>query len=229
MENQAPIKTELEQGKRCVLELPKHFPSLSACLEQCIHFERKPVSGPAAQRGTRIHNYINYVLTGIMSYSQVPRSYQKPVAIAVDCAVKIGGQLLLAEEEIYAEIDECTRISCTPDFVLRSEIDYTITSINWKTGSERDYKLPQRFYTVALCQRYGVREITIIECYVDLGYAKSYTLDLDNSIERALDMLHKYASKASYAPTACEYCRWCEKGPTGDRSCDTGCAQIGRS
>ncbi|PYX53905.1 MAG: hypothetical protein DMG76_23680 [Acidobacteria bacterium] len=205
------------------LALPEHFPSLSVCLEQCIHFERQPVSGPAAQRGTRIHHYIFGVLTGIFPFAEVPRSYRKAVIRAANCAQEIGGELLLAEEEIPAQLGE-TIISCMPDFVLESAEG--ITAINWKTGHERDYRIAQRFYTVALCQRYQVAEIAIVECYVDLNYAKSYRLKFDRSLECAQQLLHRFESRNAELAQNCEYCRWCALGPTGNRSCAVGCAEL---
>jgi hypothetical protein len=215
----------METEVKPILELPEHFPSLSACLAKCIKYKRKAEPGPAAARGTRVHHYIHIVLTGQIPFEQVPRSYQKQVAKAIECAMGIGGELLLAEEEIYAQIGEFP-VPCTPDFVLKT-VD-GIVSINWKTGSDRDYKLPQRFYTVALCQLYNVDQVTIVECYVDLGYAKSYIFEKSNSLDAAPTIVMEFLSRDTASPRACEYCRWCALGPTGDRSCDTGCAQLSR-
>jgi hypothetical protein len=206
-------------------DLPEHFPSLSVCLEKCIEFERNPVSGPAAQRGTRIHHYIHGVLTGIIGLAEAPKGYRKAVVAAAKCAGEIGGDLLLAEETIHAEILQY-RIPCTPDFVVRS--NEGIVAINWKTGSERNYRLAQRFYTVALCQKFGVDSVLIVEAYVDLAYAKSYTLSLANSMGSAEAILRRYLLRGSSEANACEFCRWCAKGPTGNMSCDIGCAQLVR-
>jgi hypothetical protein len=202
------------------MELPDHFPSYSAGLDLCIQFERKTQVGPAARRGSKIHEYIEKLATHKIELGCVPRSYQVQCGYALSIIGQTKGEPLLVEQTIEAQVNSF-RVPCTPDYVAQTDDD-TIYAVNWKSGTQRNYRMAQRFYTVAICQKFGFDRVKIVEAYVDSGHQSSYVLSLANSLSLCARMITLYLSRDEYEPARCEWCRFCAKGPTGDASCQIG-------
>jgi len=179
-------------------------PSSLPKLKLCGHWEGDPVSGPAAERGTRLDTAFRALIAGVEP--EVELSIEEGAALdwAVDSArILAGGLPLVSEEESLrvhvALIDN------------GGTCDLLCVDAGWhgdlKSGQVSDYEAQMAAYSLGWMDATGRDEWTAYLLYLDQRYVHPYRF----TRESAEDVVREaQALRLSDAPPlANKYCGWC--------------------
>jgi hypothetical protein len=173
-------------------------------------------AGPAAERGNTLDKLYREVLGGVAALDPNNEEH-KGVSWAVDVtrilankqADDVGPEIFTTESILWKEDDlrvQAMGMQGTADCAL----PHARTSIDLKTGQERNYMEQQALYALGFMSRYKVDRWTVVLIYSDLRTMKTldFTRPWAESIIR--NLMARVNDPLSVA-TPCEYCNWCAK------------------
>jgi len=191
-------------------------PSSLPKLAECVRFEGMAGAGPAAERGNTLDKLYREVLGGVAVLDPNDEEH-KGISWAVDMtrilankqADDVGPEIFITESILWKEDDlrvEAMGMRGTADCAL----PHARTSIDLKTGQERNYIEQQALYALGFMARYNVKEWTVVLLYSDLRLMMKYKFTqywAETMIRHLMAKVHDSVAVA----TPCEYCNWCAK------------------
>ena len=191
-------------------------PSSLPKLAECVRFEGMAGAGPAAERGNTLDKLYREVLGGVAELDPNDDDH-RGIAWAVGMtrilankqADDVGPEIFTTDIILWKEDDlrvQAMGLQGTADCAL----PHARTSIDLKTGQERNYMEQQALYALGFMSRYKVERWTVILIYSDLRTMKTleFTRPWAESIIR--NLMARVNDPAAVA-TPCEYCNWCAK------------------
>lgn len=191
-------------------------PSSLPKLAECVRFEGMAGAGPAAERGNTLDKLYREVLGGVAELDPNDDDH-RGIAWAVGMtrilankqADDVGPEIFTTESILWKEDDlrvQAMGLQGTADCAL----PHARTSIDLKTGQERNYMEQQALYALGFMSRYKVESWTVILIYSDLRTMKTleFTRPWAESIIR--NLMARINDPIAVA-TPCEYCNWCAK------------------
>jgi hypothetical protein len=191
-------------------------PSSLPKLAECVRFEGMAGAGPAAERGNTLDKLYREVLGGVAALDPNNEEH-KGVSWAVDVtrilakkeADDVGPEIFTTESILWKEDDlrvQAMGMQGTADCAL----PHARTSIDLKSGQERNYVEQQALYALGFMERYNVKTWTVVLLYSDLRQMREFKFTqywAENIIRQLMARVNDPQSVA----TPCEYCNWCAK------------------
>lgn len=173
-------------------------------------------AGPAAERGNTLDKLYREVLGGVAALDPNNEEH-KGVSWAVDVtrilakkeADDVGPEIFTTESILWKEDDlrvQAMGMQGTADCAL----PHARTSIDLKSGQERNYVEQQALYALGFMERYNVKTWTVVLLYSDLRQMREFKFTqywAENIIRQLMARVNDPQSVA----TPCEYCNWCAK------------------
>jgi hypothetical protein len=191
-------------------------PSSLPKLAECVRFEGLAGAGPAAERGNTLDKLYREVLGGVAELDP-NNDEHRGIAWAVGMtrilankqADDVGPEIFTTESILWKEDDlrvQAMGMQGTADCAL----PHARTSIDLKTGQERNYMEQQALYALGFMSRYKVDRWTVVLIYSDLRTMK--TLDFTRPwAESIIRNLMARVNDPQSVATPCDYCNWCAK------------------
>ena len=186
------------------LALHQVRPSSLPKVKLCGHFVSDPVSGPAAERGTRLDTAFRALIQGCEPSVALSPEEKESLAWAVASAkILAGGWPIVSDEaELRVEI---------PIIDMAGTSDAMVAGAHWhgdlKSGEVRDYEAQMAAYALGWMQDQGVSEWTAYLFYSDQRYVHTYRFTWESAEAIVRDALSLRLSDAPPRPNA--YCGWC--------------------
>jgi hypothetical protein len=201
-------------------------PSSLPKLAECVRFEGMAGAGPAAERGNTLDKLYREVLGGVAVLDPNDEEH-KGISWAVDMtrilankqADDVGPEIFTAESILWNEDDlrvEALGMRGTADCAL----PHARTSIDLKTGQERNYLEQQALYAIGFMARYNVKEWTVVLLYSDLRMMREFKFT-QNWAEGIIRNLMAKVNDPVAVATPCDYCNWCAKRYTCSERLET--------
>ncbi len=179
-------------------------PSALPKIKLCGHFEGDPVSGPAAERGTRLDAAFRSLIAGVEP--EVELSIEEGAALdwAVDSArILAGGLPLVSDEE---------KLKVHVDLIDNGgTCDLLCLLAGWhadlKSGQVSDYEAQMAAYAIGWMDALCRDEWTAYLLYLDQRYVHSYRFTRESAEDVVRDAQALRLSDAP--PLANKYCGWC--------------------
>jgi hypothetical protein len=193
-----------------------------------LHYE-PGAAGEAAARGTRIDSFFRALLA---NEEPVAKTDQAEAELALARKAVEMLQEKAGDHPILSREHDCRVIVQDSDFeeVCQGTCDAIIPALKMsadlKTGSIRDYTDQMAAYALGCMDRFGVDEWTTLLIYVDQGETVEMRWDYDDAAAHVLSLRDAWVLRSGVAPTPCQYCDWCRKGPSGDASCSAIAKQL---
>lgn len=186
------------------LALHQVRPSSLPKVKLCGHYVSDPVSGPAAERGTRLDTAFRALIQGVEPGVELSPEEKESLAWAVDSAKILAGGLPIesAEDMLRVEI---------PIIDHAGTSDLFCPEARWhgdlKSGEVRDYEAQMAAYALGWMRDQGVGEWTAYLFYSDQRYVHAYRFTWESAEAIVRDALSLRLSDAPPRPNA--YCGWC--------------------
>jgi hypothetical protein len=191
-------------------------PSSLPKLAECVRFEGMAGAGPAAERGNTLDKLYREVLGGVAALDPNDEEH-RGISWAVDMtrilankqAEDVGPEIFTTESILWHEDDlrvEALGMRGTADCAL----PHARTSIDLKTGQERNYIEQQMLYALGFMARYKVKEWTVVLLYSDLRMMREFKFTQNWAEGIIRNLMAKVHDPVAVA-TPCEYCNWCAK------------------
>ena len=156
-------------------------PSSLPKLAECVRFEGMAGAGPAAERGNTLDKLYREVLGGVAELDPNNDDH-RGIAWAVGMtrilankqADDVGPEIFTTESILWKE-DELRVQAMGMQGTADCALPHARTSIDLKTGQERNYMEQQALYALGFMSRYKVDRWTVVLIYSDLRTMK--TLD----------------------------------------------------
>ena len=191
-------------------------PSSLPKLAECVRFEGMAGAGPAAERGNVLDKLYREVLGGVAALDPKNEEHNG-IHWAVDVtrilankqADDVGPEIFTTESILWKEDDlrvQAMGMQGTADCAL----PHARTSIDLKTGQERNYIEQQALYALGFMERYNVKTWTVVLLYSDLRQMREFKFTqywAENIIRQLMARVNDPLSLA----TPCDYCNWCAK------------------
>jgi uncharacterized protein DUF2800 len=205
-------------------DTPRLRPSSFPQWLKCACYESSPISGPAAESGTRQHEALDALLahSGEPSDKMYPpdllerltkderenAEWARGEVLALAEAYHVPRTKIHREEMVTVTDGEMNQIS-------RGKIDagFDRVIIDYKGGQVRDYRAQMLAYAAAWAQAYGLNMVEIYEVYGRFRQVKHYTVTIAEATE-AVFAVKARVEDPQKKPEACEYCSWCAKAAT---------------
>ena len=191
-------------------------PSSLPKLAECVRFEGMAGAGPAAERGNTLDKLYREVLGGVAELDPNNDDH-RGIAWAVGMtrilankqADDVGPEIFTTESILWKE-DELRVQAMGMQGTADCALPHARTSIDLKTGQERNYMEQQSLYALGFMSRYNVDRWTVVLIYSDLRTMK--TLDFTRPwAESIIRNLMARVNDPESVATPCEYCNWCAK------------------
>ena len=191
-------------------------PSSLPKLAECVRFEGMAGAGPAAERGNVLDKLYREVLGGVAELDPNNDDH-RGIAWAVGMtrilankqADDVGPEIFTTESILWKE-DELRVQAMGMQGTADCALPHARTSIDLKTGQERNYMEQQALYALGFMSRYKVDRWTVVLIYSDLRTMK--TLDFTRPwAESIIRNLMARVNDPESVATPCEYCNWCAK------------------
>jgi hypothetical protein len=186
------------------LALHQVRPSSLPKVKLCGHFQSDPVSGPAAERGTRLDTAFRALIQGVEPDVELSIEEGESLDWAVDSAKILAGGLLILSDEY------CLKVNI-PVIDMAGTSDLLCPEARWhgdlKSGEVRDYEAQMAAYALGWMNEHCVTEWTAYLFYCDQRYVQTYRFTLESAEEIVRDALALRLSDAPPRPNA--YCGWC--------------------
>ena len=191
-------------------------PSSLPKLAECVRFEGMAGAGPAAERGNVLDKLYREVLGGVAELDPNNDDH-RGIAWAVGMtrilankqADDVGPEIFTTESILWKE-DELRVQAMGMQGTADCALPHARTSIDLKTGQERNYMEQQSLYALGFMSRYNVDRWTVVLIYSDLRTMK--TLDFTRPwAESIIRNLMARVNDPQAVATPCEYCNWCAK------------------
>jgi hypothetical protein len=191
-------------------------PSSLPKLAECVRFEGKAGAGPAAERGNTLDKLYREVLGGVAELDPNNEEH-KGISWAVDVtrilankqADDVGPEIFTTESILWKEDDlrvQAMGMQGTADCAL----PHARTSIDLKSGQERNYMEQQALYALGFMARYNVDKWTVILLYSDLRKMVELKFTRYWAESMIRNLMARVNDPLSVA-TPCDYCNWCAK------------------
>jgi hypothetical protein len=180
---------------------PSSLPKLAACAK----YESSPVAGPAADRGTAMDALYRGVLAGTDTIDHAQDDHRS-VAWAVDTTILLAGprgRIETREENL--RVEACGMPGTADALLLDRD-----TSIDLKTGEERNYLEQQAAYALGFMEAHWVDEWTVFLLYCDLRKMVKLEFTREEAEQIVRGVLAKVHDPEATA-TPCDYCGWCAR------------------
>ena len=173
-------------------------------------------AGPAAERGNTLDKLYREVLGGVAELDPNNDDH-RGIAWAVGMtrilankqADDVGPEIFTTESILWKE-DELRVQAMGMQGTADCALPHARTSIDLKTGQERNYMEQQALYALGFMSRYKVDRWTVVLIYSDLRTMK--TLDFTRPwAESIIRNLMARVNDPESVATPCEYCNWCAK------------------
>jgi hypothetical protein len=179
-------------------------PSSLPKLKLCGHYEGDPVSGPAAERGTRLDTAFRALIAGVEPEVGLGGEERAALDWAVDSARILAGGLPLVSDEESLKV----RVDLIDN---GGTCDLACLDAHWhgdlKSGQLSDYESQMAAYSLGWMDKTGRDEWRCYLFYLDQRYIHTYYFRR----EEAEDVVREaQALRLSDAPPlANKYCGWC--------------------
>jgi CRISPR/Cas system-associated exonuclease Cas4 (RecB family) len=191
-------------------------PSSLPKLAECVRFEGMAGAGPAAERGNVLDKLYREVLGGVAELDPNNDDH-RGISWAVDMtrilankqADDVGPEIFTTESILWKEDDlrvQAMGMQGTADCAL----PHARTSIDLKTGQERNYIEQQALYALGFMERYNVKTWTVVLLYSDLRQMREFKFTQYWAETIIRNLMARVNDPLSVA-TPCEYCNWCAK------------------
>ena len=190
-------------------------PSSLPKLAECVRFEGMAGAGPAAERGNVLDKLYREVLGGVAELDPNNDDH-RGIAWAVGMtrilankqADDVGPEIFTTESILWKE-DELRVQAMGMQGTADCALPHARTSIDLKTGQERNYMEQQSLYALGFMSRYNVDRWTVVLIYSDLRTMK--TLDFTRPwAESIIRNLMARVNDPQSVATPCDYCNWCK-------------------
>ena len=185
-------------------------PSAAPAIMKCPCYQPGK-GGKAADKGTQQHDYLKALLSGNPDRSMVlglEADEVEGVEWAFDyCIAKIkennSTEKPLIEERVTVFNDDFEDVSFG-----RLDFYHAGVLIDYKSGEVRDYDAQMAFYSLAMMQSTGLKQITAIALYG--RYKKAIvTIHSLDAAQAVVDEVVKRRTAPGRQPAPCDYCGWC--------------------
>lgn len=186
------------------LALHQVRPSSLPKVKLCGHYVSDPVSGPAAERGTRLDTAFRALIQGVEPDVELSVEEGESLDWAVDSAkILAGGWRIISDEaDLRVEI---------PIIDHAGTSDLFCPEARWhgdlKSGEVRDYEAQMAAYALGWMRDQGVSEWTAYLFFSDQRYVQTYRFTWESAENIVRDALSLRLSDAPPRPNA--YCGWC--------------------
>ena len=191
-------------------------PSSLPKLAECVRFEGMAGAGPAAERGNVLDKLYREVLGGVAALDPKNEEHNG-IHWAVDVtrilankqADDVGPEIFTTESILWKEDDlrvQAMGMQGTADCAL----PHARTSIDLKSGQERNYIEQQALYALGFMARYNVKAWTVVLLYSDLRQMREFKFTQYWAETIIRNLMARVNDPLSVA-TPCDYCNWCAK------------------
>ncbi len=184
-------------------------PSSLPALAQCSQYKSGP-AGPAAERGTLQHDYLEQLLTSPMRDKCLGLTAEEREA------VEWAAGYIEANRSASAQLHVEKRVSLMDeDFneITFGRLDAFAAPdlFDYKSGDERNYKEQMAAYALAVMDEAGLESVQVHELYGRTKHANKYRLYRYDAKALVFPVIER-AGKGD--PNPCDYCGWCAKAAT---------------
>lgn len=189
-----------------------HHPTLSPSsfpkLKECIHYKANPVSGPAAERGTNLHEQIEKHHThGIpIDEAAAAAAYARAKEYIRDIR---GVETRLA----YISEDMTETTFGTAD--MWGYTDGKLVLVDYKSGSQHpsSYVEQMALYSLMLMERTGENQCLSVIVGIDSGEDDFFTWSIEKT-KQCVDAIIDRVQEGTEPPKENKYCNWCVRRST---------------
>jgi hypothetical protein len=179
-------------------------------LDLCPCFESNPVSGPAAERGTRMDVAFRALLMGKPVPENLTPDELESVMWAVTTAKELAeGHEIIADEALLKVTTPHLSHEGTED----SRVEAKSRSMDLKSGQLRSYHKQQAAYALGNMDRTFAKEWECVLLFCDQREVVHYRYTYEEADAWVRGIVAS-ATDPNRQPTACEYCSWCRKSDT---------------
>jgi Protein of unknown function (DUF2800) len=180
-------------------------------LDLCPCFESNPVSGPAAERGTRMDAAYRGLLMGERQpFLSLPEDEQDSVMWAVQMAKELAeGHEIIADEALLKVTTPHLSHEGTED----SRVNAKSMSMDLKSGQMRPYHKQQAAYALGNMDRTFAKEWECVLLFCDQREVVHYRYTYEEA-DAWVKGIVQSATDPNRKPCANEYCSWCVKKDT---------------
>jgi hypothetical protein len=186
------------------LALHQVRPSSLPKVKLCGHYVSDPVSGPAAERGTRLDAAFRALIQGVEPDVELSIEEGESLAWAVDSA-----KILAGGHEVFSD-EESLRVEI-PVIDMAGTSDLLCPEARWhgdlKSGEVRDYEAQMAAYALGWMRDQGASEWTAYLFYSDQRYVQTYRFTQESAEAIVRDALSLRLTDAPPQPN--QYCGWC--------------------
>lgn len=186
------------------LALHQVRPSNLPKVKLCGHYVSDPVSGPAAERGTRLDTAFRALIQGVEPDVELSVEEGESLDWAVDSA-----RILAGGHEVFSD-EESLRVEI-PIIDHAGTSDLLCPEARWhgdlKSGEVRDYEAQMAAYALGWMRDQGASEWTAYLFFSDQRYVQTYRFTWESAEAVVRDALSLRLSDAPPRPNA--YCGWC--------------------
>jgi hypothetical protein len=177
-------------------------------LDLCPCFESNPVSGPAAERGTRMDAAYRGLLMGERQpFLSLPEDEQDSVMWAVQTAKELAdGHEIIADETLLKVTTPHMSHEGTED----SRVNAKSLSMDLKSGQLRPYHKQQAAYALGNMDRTFAKEWECVLLFCDQREVVHYRYTYEEA-DAWVKGIVESATDPNRQPAANEYCSWCLK------------------
>jgi hypothetical protein len=177
-------------------------------LDLCPCFESNPVSGPAAERGTRMDAAYRGLLMGERQpFLSLPEDEQDSVMWAVQMAKELAeGHEIIADEALLKVTTPHLSHEGTED----SRVAAKSLSMDLKSGQPRSYHKQQAAYALGNMDRTFAKEWECVLLFCDQREVVHYRYTYEEA-DAWVKGIVASATDPNRQPCANEYCSWCLK------------------
>ncbi len=177
-------------------------------LDLCPCFESNPVSGPAAERGTRMDLAFRGLLMGERQpFLSISDDEQDAVLWAVTTAKELAeGHEIIADEALLKVVTPHLSHEGTED----SRVNAKSMSMDLKSGQMRSYHKQQAAYALGNMDRTFAKEWECVLLFCDQREVVHYRYTYDEA-DAWVKGIVASATDPNRQPCANEYCSWCLK------------------
>ena len=180
-------------------------------LDLCPCFESNPVSGPAAERGTRMDAAYRGLLMGERQpFLSLPEDEQDSVMWAVQMAKELAeGHEIIADEALLKVVTPHLSHVGTED----ARVEAKSLSMDLKSGQPRSYHKQQAAYALGNMARTFTTEWECVLLFCDQREVVHYRYTYEEA-DAWVKGIVQSATDPNRQPCANEYCSWCVKKDT---------------
>jgi hypothetical protein len=180
-------------------------------LDLCPCFESNPVSGPAAERGTRMDAAYRGLLMGDrQAFLALTADEQDSVMWAVNEAKELAeGHEIIADEALLKVTTPHLSHEGTED----SRVNAKSLSMDLKSGQPRSYHKQQAAYALGNMDRTFAKEWECVLLFCDQKEVVHYRYTYEEA-DAWVKGIVQSATDPNRKPCANEYCSWCVKKDT---------------